>query len=140
LLLHRASGFLPTDRPHRCAGEAASSLREPRFLYTVGRTAGNYRLFDETALWCVEAVTTLRSLGLTLTEIADLIEAYLTHRTATSVPCSPSASPRCGSGPGPDGGVAAGQERIDRFEATQRDMLAGRKSFDRTDAGAAGGA
>lgn len=49
------------------------------FIYTVGRSAGNYRLFDETALWCVEVVSTLRSLGLTLTEMADLIEVYLSR-------------------------------------------------------------
>lgn len=25
-------------------------------IYTAGRSAGNYRLFDESALWCVEVV------------------------------------------------------------------------------------
>lgn len=49
------------------------------FLYTVGRTAGNYRLFDETALWCVGAVTTWRFLGLTLAEIGELTELYVTR-------------------------------------------------------------
>lgn len=47
------------------------------FIYTVGRSAGNYRLFDDAALWCVDVVETWRSLGLTLTEIADLVESYL---------------------------------------------------------------
>jgi DNA-binding transcriptional MerR regulator len=74
------------------------------FLYTVGRTAGNYRLFDETARWCVEAVTTLRSLGLTLTEIAELIEAYLTRPDGNVGPLLASDSPRCGSGPRPGSG------------------------------------
>ncbi|WP_233899329.1 MerR family transcriptional regulator [Pseudonocardia dioxanivorans] len=49
------------------------------FLYTVGRSAGNFRLYDESALWCVRAVETWRSLGLTLDEIGDLTEAYLTQ-------------------------------------------------------------
>lgn len=47
------------------------------FIYTVGRSAGNYRLFDESALWCVDVITTWRSLGLTLSEIGDLIDRYL---------------------------------------------------------------
>lgn len=47
------------------------------FIYTVGRSGGNYRLFDEAALWCVEVVETWRSLGLTLAEISDLVGVYL---------------------------------------------------------------
>ena len=47
------------------------------FIYTVGRTAGNYRLFDGSALWCVGVVKTLRSLGLTLSEVGELVGYYL---------------------------------------------------------------
>lgn len=47
------------------------------FIYTVGRSGGNYRLFDESALWCVGAIETWRSLGLTLAEISELTEAYV---------------------------------------------------------------
>ncbi|HKA97946.1 MAG TPA: MerR family transcriptional regulator [Streptosporangiaceae bacterium] len=46
-------------------------------IYTVGRSAGNYRLFGEEALWCVGVVGGLRDLGLTLHEIRDLAGAYL---------------------------------------------------------------
>src|SRR5262249_298618 len=46
-------------------------------MYTVGRSAGNYRLFGEEALWCVGVVGGLRDLGLTLHEIRDLAGAYL---------------------------------------------------------------
>lgn len=49
------------------------------FLYTVGRSAGNFRLFDDSAQWCVRVIETWRSLGLTLTEIRELVEAYLTR-------------------------------------------------------------
>lgn len=109
------------------------------FLYTVGRTAGNYRLFDETALWCVEAVTTLRSLGLTLTEIAGLIEAYLTRPDGNVGPLLAErlaavrerTQARIGE-------LQQLRERIDGFEATQRDMLAGRKSFGSSDPRAGG--
>jgi DNA-binding transcriptional MerR regulator len=46
------------------------------FLYTLGRSAGNYRLFGEEALWCVQVVQSLRSLGLTLKEIQTLTARY----------------------------------------------------------------
>ena len=46
-------------------------------IYTVGRSAGNYRLFDAEALWCVGVVGTLRALGLTLGEIRELAGSYL---------------------------------------------------------------
>lgn len=51
------------------------------FIYTVGRSAGNFRLFDESALWCVRVIETCRSVGLTLTEIGDIVEVYLTRPT-----------------------------------------------------------
>ena len=62
------------------AGVSVKQLRRYEdlgFIYTVGRSAGNYRLFDESALWCVEVIQTWRSLGLTLDEISDLVDVYL---------------------------------------------------------------
>lgn len=62
------------------AGVSAKQLRRYEdlgFIYTVGRSAGNYRLFDESALWCVEVIQTWRLLGLTVTEISDLVDVYL---------------------------------------------------------------
>ena len=46
-------------------------------LYSAGRSAANYRLFDESALWCVRVITDLRSLGLMVTEIRELAGVYL---------------------------------------------------------------
>lgn len=46
------------------------------FLYTLGRSESNYRLFGEEALWCVQVVQGLRSLGLTLKEIQALTTRY----------------------------------------------------------------
>jgi DNA-binding transcriptional MerR regulator len=46
------------------------------FLYTLGRSAGNYRLFGEETMWCVQVVQSLRSLGLTLKEIQTLTVHY----------------------------------------------------------------
>jgi hypothetical protein len=53
----------------RRTGVPVKTLREYEdlgFIYTVGRRAGNYRLFGDEALWCVGVVGTLRGLGLTL--------------------------------------------------------------------------
>jgi DNA-binding transcriptional MerR regulator len=53
----------------RRTGVPVKTLREYEdlgFIYTVGRSAGNCRLFDEEGLWCVGVVGTLRGLGLTL--------------------------------------------------------------------------
>lgn len=47
------------------------------FIYTRGRSASNYRLFGEEAVWCVQVTQGLRSLGLTLNEIHDLVRQYL---------------------------------------------------------------
>jgi MerR family copper efflux transcriptional regulator len=49
------------------------------FLYTLGRSAGHYRLFGEEALWCVQTVQELRALGLTLHEIQSLAARYHEH-------------------------------------------------------------
>ena len=49
------------------------------FLYTLGRSAGNYRLFGEEAVWCVHVIQGLRSLGLTLSEIRVIVTRYREH-------------------------------------------------------------
>ncbi|HEX5403775.1 MAG TPA: MerR family transcriptional regulator [Pseudonocardiaceae bacterium] len=64
----------------RRTGVPVKMLREYEdagLIYTVGRSAGNYRLFDEEALWCVGVIGTLRALGLTLNEIRQLTSSYL---------------------------------------------------------------
>ena len=60
-------------------GVSVKTLREYErlgFLYTLGRSKSNYRLFDESALWCVQVIQGLRSLGLTLKEIRELTTLY----------------------------------------------------------------
>ena len=54
-------------------------------IYTLGRSEGNYRLFDETALWCVRQVTRARALGLTLKEIREVCDVYLAGRAPIGV-------------------------------------------------------
>lgn len=50
---------------------------EMGLIYSAGRSEGNYRLFDEEALWCVGVIRGLRNLGLSEAEISDLAQAYL---------------------------------------------------------------
>ncbi len=64
----------------RQTGMPVKALREYAdmgLIYTVGRSPGNYRLFDESALWCVEVIRGLRSLGLTVAEIREVARVYL---------------------------------------------------------------
>ncbi len=99
-------------------------------IYTVRRSAGNYRLFGDEALWCVRVVGGLRSLGLTLAEIQTLAAVYLA---------------RPGEPVGPRLAVVLEAvrartlariaelhqllERIDKFAALRADELAGRADF-----------
>lgn len=46
-------------------------------IYVVARSSANYRLFDESALWCVQMICNLRGLGFTVAEIRALAGIYL---------------------------------------------------------------
>jgi len=64
----------------RRTGLSIKTVREYEALgliYSAGRSEANYRLFDESALWCVRMIGNLRSLGLTIKEIRGLTEVYL---------------------------------------------------------------
>lgn len=57
--------------------KAIRELEGRGLIYTVGRSPANYRLFDESALWCAQVIGNLRSLGLTVNEIEQLAGVYL---------------------------------------------------------------
>ncbi len=64
----------------RRTGISIKTLREYEargLLYTRGRSESNYRLFDESVLWCLHVIQTLRSLGLTLKDIQAIAAIYL---------------------------------------------------------------
>src|SRR5919198_4752584 len=64
----------------RRTGVPIKALREYEqlgLIYTLGRSESNYRLFDEEALWCVQVIRSMRSLGLTLKEIQELTAIYV---------------------------------------------------------------
>src|SRR5262249_37564130 len=57
--------------------KARREYEDLALIYTVGRSAGNYGLFDDEALGCVGVIGPLRGLGLTVAEIGDLAASYL---------------------------------------------------------------
>jgi MerR family transcriptional regulator, copper efflux regulator len=64
----------------RRTGLTIKAIREYEglgLIYSAGRSEGGYRLFDRSALWCAEVISTLRSVGVTVKEIAELGNAYL---------------------------------------------------------------
>jgi DNA-binding transcriptional MerR regulator len=64
----------------RRTGTPARALRawtDMGLVYSAGRSPAGYRLYDESALWCVTVIGELRGLGLTLAEIRDLAAVYL---------------------------------------------------------------
>jgi MerR family transcriptional regulator, copper efflux regulator len=99
-------------------------------IYTVGRSAGNYRLFDTEALWCVAVVGGLRSLGLSLAEIHELAATYLGQ---VGEPVGPRLAELLGAVRARTTDRIAGLqrllERVDAFEADHTDELAGRADF-----------
>ena len=114
----------------RRSGVPVKALREYEdmgLIYTVGRTAGNYRLFDDDAVWCVGVITGLRGLGLTLAEIRDLAAEYL-RRTGAPIGPRLAAVLRAVRARTEEriGELEAVLARIDRFEADASEALAGR--------------
>lgn len=117
----------------RRTGVPVKTLREYEdlgLIYTVGRSAGNYRLFGEEALWCVAVVGTLRGLGLTLSEIRELTAIYLgrtdepigTRLAQTLQAVRARAKVRIAE-------LQALLSRIAEYEADHEDELSGRADF-----------
>ena len=75
--------LMTVGRLSRRTGLSIKAIRDYEALgliYSAGRSEGNYRLFDETALWCARAIIEMRSVGLTIKEIKQLADAYLADR------------------------------------------------------------
>lgn len=100
-------------------------------IYTIGRSPGNYRLFDESALWCVEVIRGLRSLGLTVAEIREVARVYLEQ---ADEPVGPHLAERLSAARTRiDTRIGELQElrrRIDGFEAAHRPELGGQDDAD----------
>ena len=121
----------------RRTGVPVKVLREYEdlgLIYIVGRSAGNYRLFGEEALWCVGVVGALRSLGLTLAEIQELASRYLGQPSEPSGPrlAAVLRAVRART----EGRIAELErllERLDAFEAAHAAELIGAADFRATD-------
>ena len=100
-------------------------------IYTAGRSPGNYRLFDESALWCVQVIHNLRALGLSLSEIRELAALYLGR---ADQPIGPHLAQRLRAVRARlDRHIVELQElrgRIDAFEADHKAELAGQSGAD----------
>jgi MerR family copper efflux transcriptional regulator len=111
------SNAMTIGRLSQRSGVPIKALREYEgrgFLYTLGRSASNYRLFGEEAMWCVQVVQSLRSLGLTLKEIQTLTVRY-TERP--SEPIEPLLSEQLAQA------LARIEARIASLEALRRRVL-----------------
>jgi MerR family copper efflux transcriptional regulator len=117
----------------RRTGVPAKALREYEdagLIYSCGRSPGNYRLFDDEALWCVEVIRGLRAVGLTLAEISDLAGAYLQRRDELIGPRL--ATVVAASRARTEARIAELREllaRIDVFEASNAAELIGHADF-----------
>ena len=75
----QAATFMTVGELSRRTGVPVKALREYTdwgLIYTLGRSGANYRLYDDEALGCVQAITGLRGLGLTLADIRWLANSY----------------------------------------------------------------
>src|SRR5690349_19208699 len=64
----------------RRTGVSVRALREldgMKLIYGLGRSDSNYRLFDESAMWCLHMIGSMRSLGLTLKEIQEICAIHV---------------------------------------------------------------
>ncbi|MBJ7597968.1 MAG: MerR family transcriptional regulator [Candidatus Nephthysia bennettiae] len=118
----------------RRTGMPVKALREYAdmgLIYTVGRSPGNYRLFDESALWCVGVIRGLRSLGLTVAEIREVASIYLAR---TDQPIGPDLAERLAAArariDARIGELQKLRRRLDEFEAAHTAELAGEGGAD----------
>jgi DNA-binding transcriptional MerR regulator len=117
-----------TVAPHRWSVKALRDYTDRGLIYTRGRSGANYRLYDDEALQCVQAITELRGLGLTLAEIRWLAARYPDHGGQL---ISPLLARRLRAARAPIQAQIAHLEqtrrRLDAFEAVHGVALAGRR-------------
>jgi MerR family transcriptional regulator, copper efflux regulator len=75
----RTDELMTVGELSRRTGLSIKAIREYEargLIYSAGRSEGNYRLFDSSALWCARVIGDLRSVGLTIKEIERIADAY----------------------------------------------------------------
>jgi DNA-binding transcriptional MerR regulator len=93
-------------------------------IYTLGRSSGGYRLFDESAVACVRSIRGLRALGLTEAEITQLAGAHVAGHDISQRLSEVLRSVRARLD-ARAAELARQQRRLDEFEARHRTGLAG---------------
>lgn len=76
----KPTGLMTVGQLAARTGLTIKAIREYEgrgLIYSAGRSASGYRLFDDAALWCIGMIKTLRGLGLTIKEIEDLTAVYM---------------------------------------------------------------
>jgi MerR family transcriptional regulator, copper efflux regulator len=76
------TGPMTVGELSRRTGTPARALRawtDMGLVYSAGRSPAGYRLYDESALWCVGVIGELRGLGLTIAEIRARAGVYLSQ-------------------------------------------------------------
>src|SRR5712692_10439175 len=96
------------------------------FIYTLGRSDSNYRLFDDSALWCVHVIQSLRSLGLTLKEIRVVVAIYLER---SEEPQGPPLSQQLARADARLAELQALRQRVVDFQTSHAAFLAGKSSL-----------
>lgn len=103
--------------------KALRQYADTGLVYTLGRSSGGYRLFDEDALWCLRWIATLRGLGLAIAEIREIARAH------EQGPIGPLLAERLAAvRERTEARISELQrirERIDDFEAQHRSQLTG---------------
>jgi DNA-binding transcriptional MerR regulator len=77
--IRRQGELMTVGELSRRTGLSIKAIREYEALGLIcsaGRSESNYRLFDDTALWCAGVIERLRTLGLTIKEIRELALVY----------------------------------------------------------------
>lgn len=113
--------------------KAIRQLEGRGLIYSAGRSEGNYRLFDSSAVWCCQVITNLRSLGLTLKEIEQLAGVYLERREEPIGPRLAALLDRAERRIDERmGELERVRDRIKAFRAQRADMLAGKAEHELT--------
>lgn len=118
----------------RRTGVSIKALRDYTdwgLVFTLGRSGANYRLYDAEALRCVQVITEMRGLGLTLAEIRALARSYPDENGQL---IGPRLAQRLGAARArveeQISRLEQTRARIDAFEAVHRAALAGRDGTD----------
>lgn len=125
--MHNGRSVLTVGDLSRRTGIPIKAIRhytDQGLVYTLGRSSTGYRTYSHDALWCLESITTLRGLGLTLAEIGELAR----NQPRTVAPAL--AGLLTSSKQRVEARIAALRailDRIDRFELDHHAELTGRQ-------------